>query len=86
MARHVETERVAYRPAEAAEAIGLSERYVRKAIATGELPSSRRGRAVLVLAEDLVGWIRAGRAEPAAPPVAPTERTQRALERLKLVT
>jgi excisionase family DNA binding protein len=50
--------RLAYRVAEAAQATGLGERTIWRAIATGELPAVKHGRATLILAATLETWLR----------------------------
>ena len=52
--------------AEAAERSGLSQSTIRRAVASGELPSCLVGRRRLIRADDLEGWISAGRARPSA--------------------
>jgi excisionase family DNA binding protein len=49
---------LSYNLPEAAKAIGVSERTIANAIRSGDLPAYKRGR-VLVLADDLLGWIKA---------------------------
>jgi excisionase family DNA binding protein len=48
--------RVALRPKEAAEALGISERTIRQLLP--ELPTVRRGNIVLVPIEGLRKWLR----------------------------
>lgn len=58
--------------ADAAERSRLSESTIRRAVASGELPSALVGRRRLIAAGDLEGWISAGRASrPAARPARP---------------
>ena len=63
------SERLALRPKEAAEALGISERTLRQLLP--ELPTVRRGNIVLVPVAGLREWLRAeseaekGRAEKA---------------------
>lgn len=52
-------ERLAYSRAEAAKALCLSERTVRTMTETGELPSFRVGRRVLISRKALEAWIDA---------------------------
>lgn len=53
--------REAYRPAEVAEAFGLSEAYVRRSLAAGHLRGHKVGRAWVVLRDDVETWIRGDR-------------------------
>jgi excisionase family DNA binding protein len=57
-------EKIFYRPAEAAAALGLSKSLVYQLIAAGTLASARVGRAVLVPAESLRAFAEA-RTKPA---------------------
>jgi excisionase family DNA binding protein len=50
--------KLAYRVAEAAQATGLGERTLWRAIATGDLPAVKHGRATLILATTLEAWLR----------------------------
>jgi len=50
--------KLAYSPAEAAKALGLAERTVRKMIATEELRCTRVGRRVLIAADTLRELLR----------------------------
>ena len=50
--------REAYRPAEVAEAFGLSEAYIRREVASGQLKGHKVGRAWLILRVDVEAWIR----------------------------
>ena len=50
------SDRLALRPKEAAEALGISERTLRQLLP--ELPTIRRGRVVLVPIEGLREWLR----------------------------
>jgi excisionase family DNA binding protein len=52
-------DRVAYRVREAAKALGVSERTVRRMVATGELRARRRGRLVLIPARELERFVGA---------------------------
>jgi excisionase family DNA binding protein len=47
--------------ADVVERSGLSEKTVRRAIAEGELPASKVRHRLLVAADDLETWVRAGR-------------------------
>ena len=49
-------ERLALRPKEAAEALGISERTLRQLLP--ELPTVRRGNIVLIPVEQLRSWLR----------------------------
>jgi excisionase family DNA binding protein len=49
-------DRVALRPKEAAEALGISERTIRQLLP--ELPTVRRGNIVLIPVEPLRKWLR----------------------------
>lgn len=51
-------EKIAYRPHEAAEAIGISRRMVDTLIASGELPSGKIGTCRVVSREALERFIR----------------------------
>jgi excisionase family DNA binding protein len=42
---------------QAAELVGVSPSYIRKAIASGELRRTRLGRRVLIKDSDLVEWL-----------------------------
>ena len=71
--------RLAYRVAEAAEAIGLGERSLWRAISTGSLPVVRHGRATLILAETLEAWLRDQQVDrgadcPTATPMVSSQR------------
>ena len=50
-------ERIALRPAEAAQAIGIGRSKVYELIASGELPSIRIGGSVRVPVDALRAWI-----------------------------
>jgi excisionase family DNA binding protein len=52
------TSRIAFRVTEAAQATGLGERTIWRAIATGDLPAVKHGRATLILATTLEAWLR----------------------------
>jgi excisionase family DNA binding protein len=54
----------AYRLAQAAEALSLSEREVRRLIASGQLASKRVGRAVLVPREAIAEFLAASNESP----------------------
>ena len=56
--------RVAYSVDEAAAAMGLSAKHLRRLVATGELRSVRSGRRVLVRPADLVDYLAALDREP----------------------
>lgn len=49
--------RLAYTVAEVAETIGISEREVYRLCASGELPSRKVGRRVLIRRADLETWL-----------------------------
>lgn len=51
-------ERLLYKPAEAAAAIGVSRSKLYELVARGELPSVRVGCSVRVPVEELKVWIR----------------------------
>lgn len=51
------TERMLYRPQEAAEAIGVSRARVYELIASNVIPSIRIGTSIRVPVEDLRNWI-----------------------------
>ena len=53
---------LSYNLAEAAKAVGMSERTIADAIRRGDLPSYRPATRVLVLADDLLAWIKASAA------------------------
>jgi excisionase family DNA binding protein len=50
---------IAYSPQRAAEASGLSLRYVWKALSTGALRSFKKGRRRIIFREDLEAYLRA---------------------------
>lgn len=50
--------RIAFSPAEAAQAIGKTEASIRSLIARHRLPVQRSGRLVFILADDLHAFIR----------------------------
>ena len=50
--------RLAYSTREAAATSSLSERQIAKAIAEGELKSVKKGRRRLILASDLMAYLR----------------------------
>lgn len=52
------SERMAFSPAEAAEALGLSERKIRDLVARGELRARRIGTRVLIPREELQRLLR----------------------------
>lgn len=54
-------DRLTYRPSEVAQMTGLSEPFIYKLIADGEIPSVRVGRSICVLRDDLVGFMQARR-------------------------
>lgn len=54
----MELEKLLLRPAEAAEAIGVSRSRTYELIASGELPSVRVGTSVRVPVAELEAWIR----------------------------
>lgn len=49
---------------EAAEAVGVSPSFIRKAIEAGDLRRSRVGRRVLIKEEDLIAWLDGDSHEP----------------------
>jgi excisionase family DNA binding protein len=49
-------ERIALRPAEAAEALGVCRTTIYRMMETGEIPSIKIGRAKRILVEDLRNW------------------------------
>lgn len=49
--------RLAFRPTEVAEGCGLSRTTVYEAIRTGELPSRRLGKRIVVPADALRAWL-----------------------------
>ena len=49
-------DRLAYRPAEAAEAMGVSRDTIYRAMERGELRGRKIGRATVILAADLERW------------------------------
>jgi excisionase family DNA binding protein len=53
-------ERIALRPAEAAEALGVCRTTIYRMMETGEIPSIKIGRAKRILVEDLreLRWMR----------------------------
>ena len=63
-------DKLTVRPAEAAAILSLSERHVRRLIATGVLPALRAERSVLIRTSDLLRFVE----EEGA-----TERTSRVL-------
>ncbi len=61
MAPHLpEILRLSYRPAEAAQATGLSPEFIKLLIKRGDLPVTRVGRAVCIQRRDIEGmmWAR----------------------------
>ena len=50
-------ERILYRPAEAAEAIGVSRSRIYELIASGEIPSVRIGNVTRVPVDKLHDWV-----------------------------
>ena len=52
-----QVERILYRPAEAAKAIGISRSRIYELIARGEIPSIRVGGVVRVPVASLQGWV-----------------------------
>jgi excisionase family DNA binding protein len=62
------SQKIAYSYAEAAEAVGLSERTIRRAVADGELVSHiRKGQSTpRVLHDDLVAWVESWPTERSA--------------------
>ena len=53
-------QRRSFRIPEVAETTGLSEGMIKKKIREGELRATHVGRAVIILAEDLEAWLKAG--------------------------
>lgn len=49
-------DRLAYRPQEAAEAMGVSKKTIEAVMERGELRGRRIGRCVVILAKDLEAW------------------------------
>lgn len=49
-------DRLAYRPAEAAETMGISLRALQRAMERGELRGRKVGRCTVILATDLERW------------------------------
>lgn len=49
-------DRLAYRPQEAADVMGVSKSTIERAMERGELRGRRIGRAVVILATDLEQW------------------------------
>ena len=49
--------KLAYRPAEAADISGISRTTLYKALATGELRSGKVGAARIILHDDLRAWL-----------------------------
>ena len=54
------SEPIAYSPQRAAETVGLSLRFVMKAISSGKLHSLKKGRRRIILREDLEAYLRSG--------------------------
>ena len=86
-------ERLLYRPAEAAIAIGVSRSRMYELITSGEIPSIRLGGTWRVPVESLRQWIKKQlSAEESAAPVAeqgdrmPANRTRAGLRRLAPTT
>ena len=52
---------VAWRPRDAAAQAGVSESTIMRAIRSGDLVSVKRGGCRLLLHDDLVAWLQAGR-------------------------
>ena len=50
-------ERISYSVREAAATSGMSERYIRAAIASGDLVAYYMGKKPLILATELTAWI-----------------------------
>jgi len=51
------SQKLAYRPAQFAEAVGMSKRFIHKEIKSGNLPATKKGRAVLIRASDGKRWL-----------------------------
>jgi excisionase family DNA binding protein len=49
--------RIAYRPAEAAEIIGISRSSIYELFASGELPARKLGHRTVVLRDDLLAYL-----------------------------
>lgn len=49
-------DRLAYRPQEAAEAMGISRRTIEREIESGKLRARKIGRSTVILATDLEQW------------------------------
>ena len=68
-----------YRPAEAAESLGISRARLYQLMGSGELPSVKLGASRRVLAADLDAYVARLRAEPGtnghAEPTTPTRAT-----------
>lgn len=62
MASRPEVPKLLLSTPEVAHALGVSERYVKKLIQAGSLPSLRVGRLRRVYAGDLLAWIDSQRA------------------------
>ena len=54
----METNKVAFGPREAARALGISHTHVYRMIASGELPSARLGRRIVVPTDALKKWLK----------------------------
>lgn len=59
-------DRILYRPAEAAEAIGVSRSRIYELISSGEIPSVRVGKVVRVPVATLHAWVDQQIAKPGA--------------------
>lgn len=53
-------DRIAYRPLEAAEAVGVSRTEIYRWLRSGRLSARKHGRSVLILREDLEKFVRSG--------------------------
>ena len=51
-------EKIAYTRAEAAQATGVSFNCIADAVSSGDLPSIRKGRQWIILATDLLDWLK----------------------------
>jgi excisionase family DNA binding protein len=65
---HAPFARALYTTASLARELGTSERTIRRAIETGELPASRRAGRWVMTAVDVLDWAQSGRRRKPHPP------------------
>ena len=75
-------ERLAYTRGEAIEASGLPGTTLDHAIATGELKVLRSGRRLIIMKDDLLGWMRRHRDQGVIPTKEPSAEDRERLAEL----